>query len=115
MSVMQEDKKISEKEYIPINFLVVRIKSKKDRLWEINPNDIVLQAIDGQSNPIGQREITRTCILTPEYEKKPVHYMIIPNTETATKKESKIPFYLRIFSSDQIQLTELQPNIEESI
>ena len=41
--------------------------------------------------------------------------MIIPNTETATKKESKIPFYLRIFSSDQIQLTELQPNIEESI
>lgn len=100
MSVMQEDKKISMKDYIPINFLVVRIKSKKDRLWEINPSDIVLQAIDPQSNPQGQREITRTCVLTPEYEKKPVHYMIIPNTENSTKREAKTPFYLRIFSSD---------------
>lgn len=85
MSVMQEDKKISEKDYYSINFLVVRIKSKKDRLWEINPNDIVLQAIESGTNAVGQREITRTCILTPEYEKKPVHYMIIPNTETTTK------------------------------
>ena len=39
---MQEDEKISGKDYIPINFLVVRIRSKKDRLWEINKDDIVL-------------------------------------------------------------------------
>lgn len=42
MSVMQEDEKISKRDYIPINFLVVRIRSKKDRLWEINKDDIVL-------------------------------------------------------------------------
>ena len=39
MSVMQEDEKISKRDYIPINFLVVRIRSKKDRLWEINKDD----------------------------------------------------------------------------
>lgn len=107
MSVMQEDEKISKRDYIPINFLVVRIRSKKDRLWEINKDDIVLQAIDGQTNTKGQREITRTCVLTPEFEKKPVHYMIIPNTEITNKKEGERPFYLRIFSSDPIQLTQL--------
>ena len=53
MSVMQEDEKISKRDYIPINFLVVRIRSKKDRLWEINKDDIVLQAIDGSANTKG--------------------------------------------------------------
>jgi hypothetical protein len=41
---MQEDEKISKRPYIPVNFLVVRVKSKKERLWEINKNEIVLDA-----------------------------------------------------------------------
>ena len=45
-SLMQEDEKISNRPYIPVNFLVVRVKSKRDRLWEINPEDIVLEAAD---------------------------------------------------------------------
>lgn len=45
-SLMQEDEKISKKPYIPVNFLVVRVKSKRDRLWEIDPKDIVLEAAD---------------------------------------------------------------------
>lgn len=52
-------------------------------------------------------------MLTPEYEKKPVHYMIIPNTEISNKKEGERPFYLRIFSSDEIQLVQLQNTIEQ--
>ena len=44
---MQEDEKISKRDYIPINFLVVRIKSRKDRLWEVNKDDIVMMANDG--------------------------------------------------------------------
>jgi hypothetical protein len=44
---MQEDEKISKRPYIPVNFLVVRVKSKKERLWEINKNDIVLDAAQG--------------------------------------------------------------------
>jgi len=97
---MQDDEKISKRDYIPINFLVVRVKSKRDRLWEINQDDIVLDALSGFENK-GSREITRNCTLTPEHDKKPCHYMIVPNTEvTANKKEEERPFYLRMFSSE---------------
>jgi len=47
LSLMQEDEKISKKTYIPVNFLVVRVKSKRDRLWEINKNDIIMEASVG--------------------------------------------------------------------
>lgn len=100
ISLMQEDEKISKRPYIPVNFLVVRVKSKRDRLWEINREDIVLEANAG-ANKLAQREITKNCVLTPEHDKKPVHYMIIPNTEPSpNKKEEERPFHLRIFSSD---------------
>jgi hypothetical protein len=41
---MQEDSRTSNKPYIPVNFMVVRVKSKKDRLWEVKKEDIVLEA-----------------------------------------------------------------------
>lgn len=41
---MQEDEKISKRPYIPVNFLVVRTKSKRDRLWEVDKDDIVMEA-----------------------------------------------------------------------
>jgi hypothetical protein len=44
---MQEEEKISRRPYIPVNFLVVRVKSKRDRLWEINKSDILLEASEG--------------------------------------------------------------------
>lgn len=85
--------------------MVVRIKSKKDRLWEVHKDDIVLQANDGKTENKGQREITKNCTLTPIHDKKPVNYMIIPNAEVQNfKKDDERPFYLRIFSSDPIQL-----------
>lgn len=47
ISLMQEDEKISKRPYIPVNFLVIRVKSKRDRLWEINKSDILLEASEG--------------------------------------------------------------------
>jgi len=44
---MQEDTKISKRPYIPVNYMVVRVKSKRDRLWEVNKSDIVLEASKG--------------------------------------------------------------------
>jgi hypothetical protein len=44
---MQEDEKISKRPYIPVNFLVIRVKSKRDRLWEVKESDIVLEAAEG--------------------------------------------------------------------
>jgi hypothetical protein len=45
ISLMQEDEKISGRPYIPVNFLVVRAKSKRDRLYEVNKEDIVLESV----------------------------------------------------------------------
>ena len=47
ISLMQEDVTLSKKPYIPVNFLVVRVKSKRDRLWEVDPDDIELEAAKG--------------------------------------------------------------------
>ena len=84
---MQEDEKISKREigYIPVNFLIVRVKSKRDRLWEVNKSESVMEAATG-SQRFGAREITKSVWLTPEHEKKPCHYMIIPNTESSANK-----------------------------
>lgn len=41
---MQEDFALSGKDYIPVNFLVVRVKTKRDRLWEVDRDDIELEA-----------------------------------------------------------------------
>lgn len=46
-SLMQEDEKVSKRPYIPVNFLIVRVKSKRDRLWEVNKSDIVMEAAQG--------------------------------------------------------------------
>ena len=46
-SLMQEDEKISKRPYIPVNFMVVRVKSKRERLWEVDKDDVVLEAAEG--------------------------------------------------------------------
>jgi len=97
---MQEDFNISKRHIIPVNFLVVRVKSRRDRLWEIEKEDIVLEAAPGGSN-VEMRELTRTIWLNPIHDKKNVHYIIVPNTELEGKqKEEERPFYLRVFASE---------------
>jgi calpain len=59
ISLMQEDFNISKRPIIPVNFLVVRVKSKRDRLWEVEKDDVVLEAARGGS-PVEQRELTRS-------------------------------------------------------
>jgi len=44
---MQEDEKVSKRNYIPVNFIVVRVKTKRDRLWEVDKDDVVLEAAEG--------------------------------------------------------------------
>ena len=110
---MQADEKISKMNYIPVNFLVVRVKSKRDRLWQIDTkNSIVIEAADGLQR-FGQREITQQCTLEPTHDKKPCHYIIIPNTETEVRKDEERPFWLRLFASEQSELVALPPNLEQ--
>ena len=109
---MQEDEKISKRPYIPVNFLVVRVKSKRDRLWEVNRDDIVLEAGQGIQR-FEQREITKTTWLLPTHDKKNIHYIIVPNTEVENnKKEEERPFFLRLFASEHVDLVQLPQTIE---
>lgn len=50
ISLMQEDFNISKRPIIPVNFLVVRVKSRRDRLWEVVKDDVVLEAARGGSS-----------------------------------------------------------------
>ena len=109
---MQEDEKISKRPYIPVNFMVVRVKSRRDRLWEVDRDDIVLQAAEGGQR-FEQREITKTTWLSPIHDKKNVHYIIVPNTELENKNEQERPFFLRIFASEQIEVVQLPNTIEQ--
>ena len=103
ISLMQEDEKISKRPYIPVNFLVVRVKSKRERLWEVDKDDVVLEAAEGLQR-FEQREITKTTWLYPVHDKRNVHYIIVPNTTIDNKKEEERPFFLRVFSSEHIDV-----------
>lgn len=116
---MQEDvntqyTKANPNPYVAVNFMVVRVKSKKDRLWEVSKDDIILQAAKGAQR-LPQREITETVVLTPEIGGKHYHYIIVPNVEneSGVKKDGK-PFFLRIFASEQVDLVELPKTIEQT-
>lgn len=86
------------------------MKSKRDRLWEIEGADrenIILEAAPGGSSTEA-RELTRTLWLHPQHDKRDVHYIIIPNTELeGNKKEEERPFFLRVFASEHIELCQL--------
>lgn len=47
ISLMQEDETISKRPYIPVNFILVRVKNRRDRLWELDKDDLELEAADG--------------------------------------------------------------------
>lgn len=93
---------------------MVRTKTKRDRLWEVDKDDIVMEAGTGIQRA-GQREITKTLWLNPIHDKKNVHYIIVPNTELENnRKEEERPFFLRIFTSEPVDLVQLPNTIETS-
>ena len=115
ISLMQEDVNTPQgKPYISVNFMVVRVKSKKDRLWEVRKEDIILNAGVG-ANRLGQREITETLTLTNIHDKKNCHYIIVPNVEneSSVKKEGR-QFFLRVFASEHCDLVELPKTVEQT-
>lgn len=113
ISLMQEDFKVCGRPLIPVNFLVVRVKSKWNRLWEVSREDVVLEAAPGGSKQ-NQRELTQTLWLNPIHEKKNVHYIIVPNTEMETRnREEERPFHLRVFSSEFLEFYHLPQTVEK--
>ena len=68
----------------------------------------------------GQREITREIILEPPEGKSIAHYVIIPNLELDGKRLDQVrnakragrSFWLRIFSSNPVDIVELKRTYE---
>lgn len=90
------------------------MRSKRDRLWEVDRDDIEFEAAKGLQR-FKQREITATVWLNPTYKNKPVHYIIVPNIEAdPIKQTDERPFFLRVFTSEQCDLVELPPTIEQT-
>lgn len=72
-----------------------------------------MRAAEGMQK-FAQREITKTAILEAGADKKPAHYIIIPNIEMETKKDDKRQFWLRVFSAEHIDLVALPETLEIS-
>ena len=111
ISLMQEDEKISKKPYIPVNFLVVRVYSKRQRLWEVDKDDVVVEAAKGAQGFYREKAWVAWW-LQPIYQKNPAHCIIVPNTEVDSKKDGQISLVLIIFTSERVDLVVL-PKITE--
>eukprot|EP00358_Blepharisma_japonicum_P003985 CAMPEP_0202954634 /NCGR_PEP_ID=MMETSP1395-20130829/50989_1 /ASSEMBLY_ACC=CAM_ASM_000871 /TAXON_ID=5961 /ORGANISM="Blepharisma japonicum, Strain Stock R1072" /LENGTH=283 /DNA_ID=CAMNT_0049670317 /DNA_START=1094 /DNA_END=1945 /DNA_ORIENTATION=- len=119
ISLMQADQKLSEKPYLPCNFLVIKTIDKKNRIWEKDQDDVVASAAEGLQR-FAQREITKDLVLEPPEGKKEAHYIIVPyleidgkKLEAETSKKSKgRMFWLRLFSSQSIEVLELPETYE---
>lgn len=62
ISLMQSDEKISNKPYVPVNFLVIRTRDRRNRIWEKDKDDVVCEAAEGIQR-LAQREITKEMFL----------------------------------------------------
>jgi hypothetical protein len=119
ISLMQADQKLSGLAYMPCNFLVIKTNDKKNRIWEKDKDDIIVSAAEGIQR-IGQREISKDIILEVPEGKKEAHFIIVPNLEvegkkleTETSKKNKgRQFWLRVFSQNPIQVSELAETFE---
>ncbi len=72
---------------------------------------MVIRAADDELR-FAQREIMKMAILEPISEKRPAHYVIVPNIETETKKDEEREFWLRVITSEPCDIVELPETME---
>lgn len=103
VTLMQEDIILSKNEYVPINILIA--KDPGHRLWERPPKEtIVFESIrDVPKNK--KREIGALITLKKDEEKKSASFIIVPNNETLERKDEQRVFWLRLFASEDVQLS----------
>ena len=140
-SLMQEDERLSRKPYQKCNMMIIASKGKYSRVWDIKEENLIKKAIEGEIIDV-QREITLSLDfyevskkISEKQRKKlvskndKIYVNIIPYLEYHKKyeiekvmntrafklvKEDCI-FWLRIFSNDEINLSELPFPFEKSI
>lgn len=114
---MLEDEKISGQPYVPCGFMIAATKSKTERFWQRPLDTDIVAEVNYHSHLPLQRQITHVLVLK-KGEKSPGTYIIVPNindTKEAFKKDQIKKFYLRLFTPDSIDVSELPQTIELSV
>lgn len=141
ISLMQEDEKISGTKYKKCNFMIILTKGRYTRVWDLKDDKLIKKGIESEGKK-SSREILVSLdyneILRKLAEKKKknmlnkgdkVHVNIIPYLEYYTKYEiekmgnirtfklikQESSFWLRIFSSEEVFVTELSKPHEKSL
>ena len=142
VSLMQEDERLTKKPYQKYNMMIIASRGKYSRVWDIREDDLIKKAIEGDQTEV-QREISLTLdyneIIKKMYQKKrkklitnknqKLYVNIIPYLEYHKKYEIEkvmntrafklikedFIFWLRIFSSEEIYLSELPVPFEKYV
>lgn len=118
ISLMQADVSLTNKPYLPCNFVLLRIKDRRNRVWERKNEDVVFEAIEGDQQFTPQREIAIQRVLEPPEGKKVAYFILVPylmvdsEAEGKRAKKSARPFWLRIFAQNQVEVVELAETLE---
>ena len=137
ISLMQEDKKTQDNNYLSVAFLLIYCKGRYSRVWEIKDENIIRKAISEFENEEGEKSNKRETTIQVEYydtlkkinegrKKKiprgePIQMNLIPyidyNTKYETERQGKLVqfkihavetvFWLRLFASTNIYVNEL--------
>lgn len=93
--------------------MVIANKGRLSRIWERPPNQDIMIELNPRGDVQAQREVTSYFVLKPFEGKPSGTYMIVPNMNLIeNRKEEKRNFYIRIFSSDKIDILEMPETIE---
>ena len=133
ISLMQEDKKTQENNYLSVAFLLIYCKGRYSRVWEIKEENIIRKAVSEFENPDdGEKLNKRETMIQVDYydtlrkinegrKKKiprgePIQMNLIP-TKYETERQGKLVqfkihavetvFWLRLFASTNIYVNEL--------
>jgi len=110
ISLMQPDAKNYKDPYAPCSFHIFKTKTKYDRLWEPIKDDVIECPFQEGEEIGGEREILKKMNLELEEKKKEQNYIIVPHLIDVSKGDR--PFWLRIFSSDPIEVFVLPETYE---
>lgn len=119
ISLMQADEKTSNKPYVPVNFLVIKTKDRRNRIWEKDKDDVICEAAIGLQR-LAQREITKEMFLEVPEGQKDAMFIIVPNIVLDPKEsfdhkkrnQKGRQFWLRLFSQHPIDVSELPETVE---
>lgn len=107
-TLMQEDRTISDQNYVLVNVLIAEVKDPNNRLWERPPQENIIFESKVSLKQKEKREIGQMVTLKKDEDKKFGYFVLIANNETTNKKEEQKTFWIRLFASEKVRLSNLR-------